>query len=62
MNQASTDTAQDDSYSTKSVWMGVKLTATAVHPDTDVFAQVPGNVELPESSWLLMPTSGGGMP
>ena len=51
--------------------MGVQLTATAVHPDTAVLTQVPGNayqygianiVELPKSSWLPMPTSGRGMP
>ena len=42
--------------------MGVQLTATAVHPDTDVLTQVPGNEELPKLSRLPMPTSGGGMP
>ena len=58
MNQASIDTSQDDSYSTNSV----QLIATVVHKDTAVFTQVPGNVELPKPSRLLMPTSGRGTP
>ena len=71
MDRASTDTAQDNKDSTNGVRMGVQLTATAVHPDTTMLTQVPGNayqygmaniVELPESSRLLMPTTGRGMP
>ena len=59
VNQAITESAQDDSNSTNGVWMGVQLNATAVHPDTVVLTQVPGNAyqygitdieELPESS------------
>ena len=41
INQASTKKiAQDTSHSTDGVWMGVQLTATAVHPDTTMLTQV----------------------
>ena len=36
--------AQDPSNSNNGVWMGDTLTATAVHQDTTVLTQVPGNV------------------
>ena len=43
VNQASIESAQDDSNSTDGVRIGVQLTATAIHLDTVVHTQVLGN-------------------